>query len=134
MNLTVRPLKSGDYEEILTNWWNDWNWTSPQKDFLPDDGKGGLIVLEDNVPVCAGFVYVTNSKVCWVDWIISSKERSENRKQAIDFLIECLTNVARNSGAKYVYALIKNNSLIKTYENQGYVKADNYNQEMIKVL
>ena len=27
------------------------------KDFLPDNGKGGLIVYDDKTPVCAGFIY-----------------------------------------------------------------------------
>jgi hypothetical protein len=38
------------------------------------------------------------------------------------------------SGSKYAYALIKNNSLIKTYEDLGYTKGDSYTSEMIKLL
>ena len=30
--------------------------------------------------------------------------------------------------------LIKNQSLIKTYEDMGYIKGDTYSSEMIKVL
>jgi hypothetical protein len=33
-----------------------------------------------------------------------------------------------------VYALIKNQSLIKMYEELGYIKGDSYTSEMIKVL
>ena len=35
---------------------------------------------------------------------------------------------------KYCYALINHKGLIKTYEDLGYIKADNYNQELIKQL
>ena len=51
----------------LVKWWEDWGWEAPSKDFLPDNGKGGIMILDGDVPICAGFTYVTNSKVAWVD-------------------------------------------------------------------
>ena len=136
MEFNIRPLGETDYEDILVGWWKDWKWTPPLKDFLPSDGKGGVMVLDNDIPVCAGFVYMTNSKVAWVDWIISNKEykKKPQRKEALDLLITTLTNICRDTGNKYCYALIKNKSLIKTYETLGYTSADNYTQEMIKVL
>ena len=136
MELTIRQLNDNDYQDILLDWWKQWGWTAPEKDFLPDDGRGGYIVYDEDVPVCAGFIYVTNSRVAWVDWIISNKEYrgKPNRKQAIGLLIESLTNICRISGSKYVYALIKNNSLIQTYESLGYAKGASYTSEMIKLL
>jgi hypothetical protein len=136
MEFNIRPLGETDYEDILVGWWKDWKWTPPPKDFLPSDGKGGVMVLDNDIPVCAGFVYMTNSKVAWVDWIISNKEykKKPQRKEALDLLITTLTNICKDTGNKYCYALIKNKSLIKTYETLGYTSADNYTQEMIKVL
>jgi|TARA_B110000305_G_scaffold233735_1_gene290664 hypothetical protein len=136
MEFNIRPLGETDYEDILVGWWKDWKWTPPLKDFLPSDGKGGVMVLDNDIPVCAGFVYMTNSKVAWVDWIISNREykKKPQRKEALDLLITTLTNICKDTGNKYCYALIKNKSLIKTYETLGYTSADNYTQEMIKVL
>lgn len=136
MTFNIRPLLETDYDSILKGWWHDWGWTPPEKDFLPDNGKGGIIVLDGEIPICAGFVYVTNSKVAWVDWIVSSKEykKKPHRKEAISLLIDTLTNICKNNGNKYVYALIKNNSLINTYEKLGYIKGDTYTNEMIKIL
>ena len=70
----IRPLQENDYDEILVKWWEDWGWEPPQKDFLPDNGKGGIMVLDGDIPICAGFMYVTNSRVAWVDWIVSIKQ------------------------------------------------------------
>ena len=136
MEFNIRPLGETDYEDILVGWWKDWKWTPPLKDFLPSDGKGGVMVLDNDIPVCAGFVYMTNSKVAWVDWIISNREykKKPQRKEALDLLITTLTNICKDTGNKYCYALIKNKSLIKTYETLGYNSADSYTQEMIKVL
>jgi len=136
MELTIRNLNESDYHNILVDWWIQWNWEPPKRNFLPDNGTGGIIVYDGETPVCAGFLYITNSDVSWVDWIISNKEykMKDKRREAIILLISSLTNIAKNSGASYAYALIKNNSLIKTYESLGYVKGDTYTSEMIKLL
>jgi len=136
MELTIQRLTENDYDDILVGWWHDWKWTPPQKDFLPDNGTGGFIVYDGEIPVCAGFVYVTNSKAAWVDWIISNKNYTdrEGRRLALRLLIQSLTNVSISSGSKYIYALIKNQHLIKVYEEIGYIKGDSYTSEMIKTL
>lgn len=135
-NLTVRGLNKTDYDNILLGWWSDWGWTAPPKDFLPNDGTGGIMVLDGDEPICAGFVYLTNSKVAWVDWIISNREYTEKqkRKDALDLLIASLTKLSRETGNKFAYALIKNQSLINRYERFGYIKGDSYTGEMIKLL
>jgi hypothetical protein len=136
MELTIRNLNESDYHNILVDWWIQWGWEPPKRNFLPDNGTGGIIVYDGETPVCAGFLYITNSDVSWVDWIISNKEykMKDKRREAIILLVSSLTNIAKNSGANYAYALIKNNSLIKTYEDLGYVKGDTYTSEMIKLL
>lgn len=136
MALIIRPLNENDYDTILCDWWRNWGWEPVERDFLPDNGKGGLIVFDGEEPVCAGYIYTTNSKVAWVDWIISSESyrKKPHRRDAIKLLIETLTNICRNTGHKYSYALIKNQSLVNIYEDLGYEKGDSYSSEMIKVL
>lgn len=136
MDFNIRPLTEVDYENTLVGWWKDWRWTAPPKEFLPENGKGGIMVLDKKTPVCAGFVYMTNSKVAWVDFIISNvkyKDRPK-RKDALELLINTLTNISKDSGNKFCYALIKNKSLMNTYKKLGYTAADSYTQEMIKKL
>jgi len=136
MLFDIRPLNHEDYEAILLKWWNDWGWSPPKREFLPQDGTGGYIVYDGDTPVCAGFIYKTNSSVAWVDWVVSNKEyrKKPHRKQAIVFLVEQLTNVCRNIGAEWSYALIKHPLLINTYMELGYEKGDSYAHEMIKKL
>ena len=134
MKFNTTPLQHEDYDNILKGWWKDWGWEAPSRDFLPQDGQGGIMVWNGDTPVCAGFLYNTNSKVAWVDWIISNKEYRESRKEALSILIQTLTSVAKNLDNKFAYALIKHNGLIGVYEQQGYTTGDSYNKEMIKVL
>lgn len=134
--LNIRKLNSTDYDTTLVGWWNDWNWKAPLKDFLPENGEGGIIVLDGEVPICAGFMYATNSKVAWVDWIISSKTYNlkPHRREALKLLVSTLTETCKDAGYKYTYALIKSQSLIKVYEEFGYTQSDTYTTEMIKLL
>lgn len=132
-DLSIRPLQEGDYENILCKWWSDWNWTPPVKDFLPLNGLGGYIVYDAEVPICAGYIYITNSKAAWIEFIVSNKEYREKptRGQAIEYLIRTLTETAIDSGYKYCYASLKNKSLIETYKKIGYVCGDSNIQEVI---
>jgi len=132
----IRKLEHKDYDEILTKWWKDWRWSAPPRDFLPEDATGGLIIYDEEVPVCAGFVYMTNSKVGWVEFIVSNMDYKdkENRRLYLSTLVDSLGNVLKSVGAKYTYVSLKNDSLINIYEELGYVKGSNGCLEMIKQL
>ncbi len=65
MGFTIRPLIYSDYDDILVGWWKAWKTTVPARDYLPDNATGGLIVYDEDTPVCAGFVYNTNSSIDW---------------------------------------------------------------------
>jgi hypothetical protein len=134
--LNIRPLTYEDYDDTLTGWWADWGWTAPTRDFLPDDGVGGIMVLDGDVPVCVGYMYATNSRVAWVDWIVSNKQyrKKPQRGEAIKLLVSTLSEISKNLGNKYCYALIKHQSLIETYKELGYTKGDEYVGEMIKII
>jgi hypothetical protein len=133
MALHARLLTPTDYDTILVQWWSDWGWAAPARDFLPEGGLSGVMILDDDTPVCAGFFYTTNSKAAWVDWIISNKEykKKPQRKEALALLIQILTATCKNLGFSYVYALIKHPSLVNVYKSIGYTEGDSYNKEMI---
>ena len=87
MQLNIRKLKESDWD-TLCSWWDEWpEWQSPPRDFLPNNGAGGLMVEKD-VPIVAGFIYYTNSKAALLEGIISNPNyREADRKQAIAILI-----------------------------------------------
>lgn len=136
MEITCRKLNKDDYDQYLVNWWRDWNWDPPEREFLPDNGECGIMVCANGRPVCAGFMYVTNSSVAWVDWIISDKHFREKpyRKKCLESCVSELTRLAEMNGYKYVYALIKHTGLKELYKSLNYIEADTYNSEMILKL
>jgi hypothetical protein len=133
MIFNLRPIIESDYEDILLGWWKSWGFSAPPKDFLPDNGTGGIMVLDGDIPVCAGFLYTTNSKVVWVDWIVSNKEyrKKPHRKNGLNLLIQTLTNTAKDEKYKYVYANNNNTYLIDAFLSNGYLKGSK-STELIK--
>ena len=85
MELNIRRLKDSDWE-TLVSWWNDWpDWVNPPKDFLPENGTGGLMVEKNNKPIVAGFLYFTNSTAVLLEWVVSDPDYKEkDKKKAID--------------------------------------------------
>lgn len=134
--MIIRKLIESDYDEILVDWWKSWRWTPPSRDFLPENGQGGFIVYDGDTPVCAGFNYLTNSKVGWCEFIISNFEYKdkEKRKDAITILINTIDGVLKISGCKYVFTSVKNKSLIETYKELGYTEGSSNSLEMVKEL
>ena len=131
--MEVRFLNDGDYD-TLSSWWKDWRWTPPPADMLPDDGKGGVMVSKDGVDICAGFIYFTNSKTAWIEFIVSDFHYRENdRREALEFLVNVLIELAKEN-SKYIYASLKSKSLIDIYGNCGFQKGDRNCQEMVKIL
>ena len=134
--MEVRYLKESDYDDILVGWWSQWRWSAPAKDMLPQNGAGGIMVSKDGEDICAGFVYFTNSKTAWIEYIISnpSYKNREDRKSALNMLINVLSIYVEQEGYKYIYTSLKNKHLIDRYADCGFLSGDKNCQEMIKIL
>ena len=134
MEFSVRYLIESDYD-MLCRWWKNWRWTSPPRDFLPENGCGGLLVEKNGIPIVAGFVYFTNSAVAWNEFIVSNFDyKDKDRKEAIKILIFELTELAKRNGSKYVYTVVKNQNLKKAYQEVGFSNGSVKVDEMVMVL
>ena len=87
MKLKIKNLTDKDYKE-LSSWWKEWGWPVLPKDMLPDNGTGGIMIEHEGENIVAGFLYWSNSKMVWLDWIISNpKTNRDIRQEAIKKLI-----------------------------------------------
>ena len=132
----ARYTTESDYDNILVKWWGDNRFVPPPQDSLPNNGVNGIIVSnEDGIDICAGFVYETNSKTAWCEYIVADfNYRDGDRAAAIEYLIYILTAKAKENGYKYVYTNLKNTALISKYKSCGYVKGSENCTEMIKIF
>lgn len=135
MEFNIRMLREEDYDNILVNWWKDWGGEIPSKEFLPDNGLGGLMVSKGDINICAGYLYKSNSAIAYCEFIISNYNyREKDRKDAIVFLIDNIGSLAKYLGYKTIWATVSNKSLAFRYENAGYIKTQTNCVELIKHL
>ena len=63
--LNIRSIEIKDYEYI-NKWWVKQGFDPPGLQILPMDGFGGLMI-EKEQPIAAAYVYLTNSKMGYID-------------------------------------------------------------------
>ena len=133
MELKVRQIKSSDWK-MLINWWKGHNWQEISKDALPENGTGGFIVEENNKPVIAGFLFQTNSKGCWLEFIISDPKYKKDRTQLIEKLVNTAQATAIKLGYKYMLFIGKSNGLRKIMKKLGWFEDPTPTFELMKKI
>ena len=133
--LFSRKLKTSDWETLVT-WWDSWDdWTTPSKDFLPENGTGGIMIEKNGEPIVAGFIYETNSASVLLEWIISNPDyRDKDRQQAIEMLITEAERKTKELGYNYMFTIGRNKNLIETHRKLGWHVDDKPSHEIIKKL
>ena len=134
MKFNARKLTDNDYE-LLVSWWKWWRWTPIPKNFLPDNGTGGIMIEKDNIPVIAGFIYYTNSDAVVVEWIISNPEyKNKDRKQAVEVLLNTIEAVCKEQNKQYMFSIGRSKQLIDTHKKLGWTVDDKPSYEIVKVI
>ena len=132
--LKCRKLKESDWD-TLVSWWKWWRWAIMPKDFLPDNGKGGIIVEKDNTPIVAGFLYETNSSMLILEWIISNpKYKDDDRKEAIGLLIKEAENKAKLLNYKHMFTIGRSKHLTEKHKELGWLVDNKPSYEIIKKI
>ena len=134
MELQLRQLEESDWE-MLQSWWKAWGWPEMTKDLMPLEGLGGLIIEKEGKPIASGFVYLTNSKVAWTEWIVSDPDyREDDRIEALKILVQGLEEVAIQAGCKIVLSVGRNKGLLNIHKELGYTIDDSPSYEISKKI
>ncbi len=116
-----------DYH-IICSWWRQHNWPAIAKEFLPATGY-----IVDGV--CAGFLYKTDSKIAWIEYIISNKECDKSvRNDGLDILINKLLDVANEDGFKAIFTSVEHPKLMDRYVSHGFNVTDHNMYNMMRRL
>ena len=98
----------------LVNWWKQHEFGTVPKKCLPPDG---IIVEENNIPICAGGLYrCVGSNFSVMEWIVADK--TANIKSIHKGLNICITEIfklAKKYNMELVYSMTANTSLHKRY-------------------
>jgi len=106
---------------IISEWWEAHKWPVIPLPALP---QIGMVVIHDK-PVCAGWLYKTDSTIGWMEWLISDRRAEKSvRGEAIDLLIDSLLERAKQEGMGIVFTSIRVPKLIKRLEHHGFSISD----------
>ena len=136
MELNIRKLKESDWDTLVSLWkmWPEWQ-KHPTKALLPENGTGGLIVEKNGKAIIAGFIYTTNSKVGWIEWIVSNADyREDDRKQASELLVSGLEHVAKISRCEVILSIGRSKGLIETHRGLGFKVSCEFSYEISKKI
>lgn len=136
--MEYRIAKYSDYE-MLQEWWKVWRFTSPPIITLPQEDSehfSGYFAVENGVDVACGFLFKTNSTVCWIEYIVANPniKSEEVRHEGVKLVLNKLFNVAKELGYIVAFSSIKHEKLIDIYKNSGFIEGSKGTTEMIKIL
>lgn len=129
-------LEDSDYE-TLVEWWSYYKFPVPPKEFLPDAGTCGIILEnEKGYPYCAGFIYFTNSGLCWMEYVVSNPKVKGGviRSQMIRELIDNLTEFAREEGSKWMFTSSDHEKFIRKLIDSGFHVGDRNTTQLLKTI
>ena len=124
--VNIRKIELKDYEYI-DKWWIEQGYNAISKEILPMQGLGGLIV-EKEKPIAAAYLYLTNSKMGYIDNLISDpKYVSKDRFDVIAKLMVACKKMAEDVGCLDIWAITNNKGILKRCKKLGYnVTKTNY--------
>jgi N-acetylglutamate synthase-like GNAT family acetyltransferase len=124
--LKIRKIETKDYKYI-NKWWVEQGFKPVGLDVLPMQGLGGLII-EKQKPIAVAYLYLTNSKMGYIDNLISDpKYISKDRFNIILELIAACKQMAVEIGCLDVWAITNSEGIIKRCEKLKYnITENNY--------
>lgn len=133
MDLRCRNTREEDLVELV-DWWKWHRFTPPVREMLPDDLSSGIMVMDGNENICAGFVYSTSASALFhIEFIVSTyKVRDkELRKEALMLLIGGLKYMAKEMGAKIIFTNLVSQNLKKSFLDNGFIVGSKNSEELI---
>jgi hypothetical protein len=107
----IRYIEEKDLD-IIHSWWVKRDEDPVKRDLLPQGGLGGLMIEKDDVSIAACFIYLTNSKMGYMDHLISNPDYKGMGFWYWDLMKACF-DAAIKSGCKEVWAISPVRSVLK---------------------
>ena len=118
-SINIRKIELKDYEYI-NKWWVEQGFVALDKSILPMNGLGGIII-EKSKPIAVGYLYLTNSKMGYIDNLIADPNyKSKDRFDIIIKLIQACKQMAEELGILDIWAITKSKGILQRCKRLGY--------------
>lgn len=120
-----------DYIDAVTCW-KQQEWPAIPLDLLP---KTGIVVESDQSKLAFGWLYLTDSKMSILEFIVGNPNVSwQERDEAIHLVINALCLEAKGNGARSIFTSVNHPRLIERYKSQGFAETDRNMTNLIRNL
>ena len=110
---------SKEYDDLISTallWWEFWKFPPPSKEFLP---VNMICAYNESGPCCIGFLYCTDSKISWLEWIVvNPKSEKADRAQAIEMVLSSAKILSSALGFGTIFTTSKHQNLNKKLEKK----------------
>ena len=117
--IEIRHIKEEDYK-LINNWWKMIDKLPPPRYLLPENGLHGLMACKNGKPVVCLYIYLTNSKFAYSDYMISDiKYKAKDRFNIILLLMQASIKKAFKLGFKDFWFMTKDKGMLKRCKALG---------------
>lgn len=94
-----------------------------------------FVCYADETPIYALPFWHTDSKICVIAFIASNKNANYKlKKDGLDYLIKQVIGYAKRKKYLSIFSSTTNETIIKSFENNGFVKGDSDSSQHFKIL
>tara|TARA_B110000211_G_C14008269_1_gene521866 strand:+ start:874 stop:1296 length:423 start_codon:yes stop_codon:yes gene_type:complete len=117
--ITIRTIREEDYI-LIDSWWKMINKLPPPRNLLPENGLHGLMACKDGRPIVCTYLYLTNSKFGYCDYMISDTNyKGRDRFEIVLELMNMSIGTAWELGCEDFWFITKNKAMLKRCKALG---------------
>lgn len=121
-NLHIEPFDKGQHYKEICSWWLGHKWPCIPLESL---SQTGMVAFIDGRPICAVWLYKTDSNLCWMEWMISNPSSSKKEREiALPALISHCALKAMHLGFKHIFTSTRVQRYIKRLQLAGFIVND----------
>ena len=118
-NITIRPIEEEDYV-LINSWWKAIDKSPPPRNLLPENGLHGLMACKDDRPIVCTYLYLTNSKFGYCDYMISDiNYKGRDRFNIVLKLMDMSIGTAWKLGCEDFWFITKSKGMLKRCKALG---------------
>lgn len=119
-SLVARPFRVNEDYDIIKSWWNAHGDHPLPPEYL---SSTGIIIEAESKPVCCGFLYKTDSKICMFQFVVTDFSAVKDiRDSALSLLIKLAKKWAESNGFGLIYGSGSSPKYISRLEEEDFIK------------
>lgn len=116
------------HSQSIQKWGLKYGFPLPAQEILPETG----FIVED---LACGFLYKTNSKLAWLEWVFSNPEKpKEDRAKALDLIFKTIEQEAKSQGFLVLFSAAAISGYAQVLQRNGFQETDKNVSHHIKLI